>query len=421
LRKRDKRIENLKRKITTVAAIAATLFGLALAAQPAARGAIGPVIEVEPIWPKNLEPAFHIPDSADSATQGKAILALMSDAVPFSPFPIPPPQNQTIEVVPGVHWFSTRLPFRLGTVNQWLIRDHDGWTMVDCSFPDASAQAQLETIWSRVLEGLPITRLVVTHHHLDHAGNGRWICERWGIVPSMTETAYHEAQTNLGPVWKERAPQRLAFLRRHGIPASIGAEINRIWNRGRDHFAQLPERWQSLKEGDVFRIRGNEWRVIVAEGHAPGQALLHAPAMDLLIAGDQILPSISPNVSHLTDLPDATPLAGFLNSNRRIAQACGDVLVLPSHGAPFRGLHARIEELESHHQQRLLATEDALISGSRRAADLLPHLFGRQLSGFDVALALGETLAHLQYLVHLGRALRVEQNGVVLFSALPRG
>ena len=343
----------------------------------------------------------------------------MSDAVPFSPFPAPPVQNQTIEVAPGVHWFWTDLPFGLGTVNQWLIRDHDGWTMVDCGFPDASAQAQIEAIWSRVLEGLPITRLLVTHHHLDHAGNCRWICERWGIVPSMTDTAYHEAQTNLGPVWKERAPQRLAFLLRHGVPASIGTEINGTWNRGRDQVAQLPERWQSLKEGDVFRIRDNEWRIIVAEGHAPGQALLHAPAMDLLIAGDQILPSISPNVSHLTDRPDATPLAEFLNSNRRIAQACGDVLALPSHGTPFRGLHARIQELESHHAQRLQVVEDALITGPRTAADLLPSVFGRQLSGFDVALALGETIAHLQYLVNQGRAFRVDQNGLVLFSALP--
>jgi glyoxylase-like metal-dependent hydrolase (beta-lactamase superfamily II) len=318
-----------------------------------------------------------------------------------------------------VHWFWTGLPFELGTVNQWLLRDHDGWTMVDCGFPTTSAQAQIEAIWSKTLEGLPITRLVVTHHHLDHAGNCRWICERWGILPSMTDTAYHEAQINLGPVWKEQAPQRLAFLLRHGVTAAIGGEIDRIWGQGRKQVAQLPEYRHSLKEGDAFRIMGNEWRVIVVEGHAPGQALLYAPAMDLLIAGDQILSSISPNVSYLTDRPDATPLAEFLNSNRRIAQACGDVLVLPSHGTPFRGLHARIQELESHHAQRLKAVEDALVSGPHTAADLLPSVFDRQLSGFDVALALGETIAHLHYLVDQGRAYRVDQNGLVLFSALP--
>ncbi len=344
----------------------------------------------------------------------------MADAELFSPFPTPPVRDHTIEVAPGVHWFWTALPFRLGTVNHWLIRDHDGWTMIDCGFPNPSVQAQFEAIWSTRLEGLPITRLVVTHHHPDHAGNCRWICERWGIVPTMTDIAYHEAQAILGPAWKDRTSQRLAFWHRHGVPASIGAEIDTFWNQGRDRFAALPERWHSLKEGDVLQIRSNEWQVILAEGHAPNQALLHAPAMDLLIAADQILPGISPNISDLTDRPDAMLLAGFLDSNRRIAQVCGDVLVLPSHGAPFRGLHARIEELDSHHEQRLLAAEDALISGPHTAADLIPHLFGRQLSGFDVALALGEAIAHLQYLVHQGRALRVEQNGIVLYSASPR-
>ena len=319
-----------------------------------------------------------------------------------------------------MHWFWTSLPFRLGTVNQWLIRDHDAWTMVDCGYPNASVQAQFEATWSKTLEGLPITRLVVTHHHPDHAGNCRWICERWGIEPSMTDIAYHEAQTILGPDWKQRGSQRLAFWRRHGLPASAGTEIERLWNQGREHFVPLPDRWQSLKQGDVLQIRGNEWRVIVVQGHAPGQALLYSPAMDLLIAGDQILPGISSNVSDPTGRHDATPLAEFLDSNRRIAQVCGDILVLPSHGVPFRGLHARIQELESHHEQRLQAFEDALNLGPGTAADLLPHVFGSPLSGFDVAFALGESIAHLQYLVNQGRALQVEQNGLVLFSALPR-
>ena len=183
----------------------------------------------------------------------------------------------------------------------------------------------------------------------------------------------------------------------------------------------MPERWQSLKEGGVLRIRDNEWRVIVVQGHAPGHALLYSPAMDLLIAGDQILPGISSNVSDPTGCRDATPLAEFLDSNRRVAQVCGDILVLPSHGHALSWFaRSRSRSSNPHHEQRLQAFEDALTLRLGGAADLLPHVFGSQLSGFDIAFALGETIAHLQHLVNQGRALQVEQNGLVRFSALLR-
>ena len=99
-------------------------------------------------------------------------------------------------------------------------------------------------------------------------------------------------------------------------------------------------------------------------GHAHAQALLHSPERNLLISGDQVLPKITPNVSVFGDRPNSEPLGLFLASNRRLAQSCGDVLVLPSHNRPFIGLHARIREIETHHQERLAKIEAELDSSS---------------------------------------------------------
>ena len=131
-----------------------------------------------------------------------------------------------------------------------------------------------------------------------------------------------------------------------------------------------------------------------------------------------MLPKITPNVSVFGDRPDSEPLGLFLASNRRLAQSCGDVLVLPSHNRPFIGLHARIREIEAHHQERLAKIEARLGSSSMTAAALLPELFGDGLNGHEIGFAIGEVIAHLHHLVAEGRATTIERNGTVLFAGV---
>ena len=136
---------------------------------------------------------------------------------PFFPVPAPPGPGQTIEIATGVYWLSTFLPFRLRAVNLWLLRDHDGWTMVDCGFTLPEVRRQIEAAWGSVLGGMPIRRLVVTHHHPDHVGNCRWICERWGIVPTMTLRERDQSEVLLGKRWDDSSRERIEFWRRHGL------------------------------------------------------------------------------------------------------------------------------------------------------------------------------------------------------------
>ena len=147
----------------------------------------------------------------------------------------------------------------------------------------------------------------------------------------------------------------------------------------------------------MIEVGGRDWRVIVGMGHAPEHACLYCAELRLLIAGDQILPKITPNVALSAAEPDTNPLGLFLDSLARIRTLPSDTLVLPSHGYPFRGLHERIDEMSRHHHQRL----DALLAAceeQRSAADLLSVLFDRELDAHQMMFAMGESLSHLAYL-----------------------
>jgi hypothetical protein len=101
--------------------------------------------------------------------------------------------------------------------------------------------------------------------------------------------------------------------------------------------------------------------------------------------------------------------------NRRIAEICADVLVLPSHNLPFFGLHSRIKVLDRLRQERLAKLEQELKGRSQTAADLVPSLFG-DLYNDEIVFALGEVIAQLHYLVEQGRAKRIARNGKVIFA-----
>ena len=125
----------------------------------------------------------------------------------------------------------------------------------------------------------------------------------------------------------------------------------------------------------------------------------------MLISGDQVLPKITTNVSVWPDRPHDDPLRLYLDSLARFRPLPADALVLPSHGLPFRGLHARLDVLRMHHDERLAETLDAL-GEPRTAAELIPVLFRRQLDTHQLSFAIGEALAHLTYLEAAGSITR---------------
>jgi glyoxylase-like metal-dependent hydrolase (beta-lactamase superfamily II) len=168
-----------------------------------------------------------------------------------------------------------------------------------------------------------------------------------------------------------------------------------------------------MRDGDRIRIGERDWEVIVGRGHSPEHACLFCAADNILISGDQLLPTISSNVSVYPTEPAGDPLAEWLDSLETMqARIPDDVLVLPAHGKPFRGAHHRLQALIDEHRENLASLE-TFCAEPRRAVDVFPVLFNSAIGDNNLIMATGESIAHLNFLVNRNRlAVRSDDRGV---------
>jgi glyoxylase-like metal-dependent hydrolase (beta-lactamase superfamily II) len=329
------------------------------------------------------------------------------------PWPETPAPGTTLEVAPGVRWLSMPLPFQLDHINLWLLEDEGGWTIVDCGIGNAETRA----LWEKVLPR-EVKRIILTHYHPDHAGNAGWLCGRFGVEMWTTQGEYLTAHAVRSSSAGYTSEAVLSVFKKNGLDAARTAAMAKM--RGNNRYAELvpdfPHSYRRIIEGDVVRIGGRDWHAIVGHGHAPEHLSLYCKELNVVIAGDMLLSTISTNVSVWSIDPEGDPLRLFLESVARYRELPEDVLVLPSHGKPFRGAHVRAAQLEQHHRQRFQELLDSL-DEPKSANDLLPTLFRRPLDAHQTFFAMGEAIAHLHYLYYAGKARRaVGDDGVVRYA-----
>lgn len=168
----------------------------------------------------------------------------------------------------------------------------------------------------------------------------------------------------------------------------------------------LPDSFRRLSDGDRLMIGGQEWQAVVGRGHSPEHLCLYCPQLRLLISGDQVLPKITSNVSVFPTEPEADPLSDWLESLASIrSRVPDDVLVLPSHNKPFRGLHERLQQLIQGHERSLQILLESLAT-PKTAVQVFGILFRRPVSGPALDMASGESIAHLNCLIRRGQVVK---------------
>lgn len=332
------------------------------------------------------------------------------------PWGAPPEPGAAIEVSAGIQWIRMPLPFALDHINLWVLDDDQSVVLIDSGFAFTKTEDLWRTLFSSVFKGKAPTKLICTHHHPDHMGLAGWLMRTYDIPMLTTEKewdAFH--------VWSRMDQAALqetmqSFYRRGGVPEERQHSDLERRRSTKDRMRLDPNGFEKISGCDELDIDGQSWRVIIGTGHAPELAALYATRDGVLISGDQVLPKISPNVSVMPFALDSNPLKDFLDSLARFRQLPADTLVLPSHKLPFYGLHERIDTLTTHHQDRL---DDALTACEVpvTAAEATTVLFPRALNDHQYFFALGETLAHLNYLWLDGQLARTEQeSGTFLFE-----
>ena len=322
------------------------------------------------------------------------------------PFPTPPGEYGATLIAPGIRWLRLPLPMALDHVNCYALEDPDGWTLVDTGMSTKHARALWQALLAVPLRGKPVTRLIVTHHHPDHIGLAGWF-QSQGVELLTTRTAWLYARMLTLDEQRLPSPESLLFYQRAGLAADQrDAKATQRPFNFRDVVAEMPLGFTRIAEGDILTAGGRRWLVRLGQGHAPDHAMLWSLDDHLILAGDQILPTISAHIGVYPTEPEADPLTEWLASTRAlIPLARDDHFILPGHKLPFTGLPHRLTEMLQDHETALTRLLDHLRT-PRRATECFSVLFKRPVVDQTYSLALSESIAHLNCLLQRGAVSR---------------
>ena len=327
------------------------------------------------------------------------------------PWAEPPENGAAIEVADGVLWCRLPLPMKLDHVNVYALDDGDSWTVIDTGFDSKKTRGMWEGLMAGPMGGKPVGRVVVTHHHPDHVGLAGWFQSAHGAELLTTRTAWLMARMLTLDVQETPVPESVEFWRSAGMDPDLLAERaqERPFNFG-DIVAPMPLGYTRLRQGDVIEMGGRSWDVHIGNGHAPEHATFWSRDDNLVLAGDQILPSISPNIGVYATEPMADPIGEWLEACERLSGlAREDHLVLGGHKLPFTGLPTRMRQLIDNHHGALSRLLEHLDT-PKAAGECFAPLFKRSIGPGEYGLALVEAVAHLSHLYQDGRATRARRD-----------
>jgi glyoxylase-like metal-dependent hydrolase (beta-lactamase superfamily II) len=313
-----------------------------------------------------------------------------------------------MEIVNGLHQLKVPVPNQpIGYTLPYLFEVPGGASIVD---PGWDAPESVEALEGQLDElGLSfrdIRRVIVTHVHPDHYGMAARIKEASGC-----EVLVHEKDLEFLR-WRAREFPSLdinGWFERHGMPP-LTAPPNVGGRMGRWALDVEPD--TSMTDGERLILGDFELQVMWTPGHSPGHACFYEERLELLLTGDHVLPTISPNVGQWPG-SETDPLGDYLASLQRL-RGLAVKRVLPAHEYDFEDLDARLSGLEVHHEERLQEVIDAMAAGATTGYEVARGIKWSigHFDGFEPMTrraAMTETMAHLEHLMREGRVERREQ------------
>jgi len=302
----------------------------------------------------------------------------------------------------------------------YFIASRGDTLLIDCGWNTDDAYNALEEQLREAGAGIDeVQTLALTHAHPDHCGLAGRLKEKTGCTIWMHELEAGFLQSRYA------APDDLLgrmdeWYARHGVSEDERPDLER-GSMPMRFFVAVFQPDRLVKGGELLQVGDFAFELIWTPGHSPGHICLYEPNHELLISGDHILPTITPNVS-LHPQQRESPLQDFLESIERVAKLKVQ-RTLPAHEWDFADFQKRIEELRVHHLARL---DDMVEAVGREGAVTATEVAQRvgwttgsyeSFPGWMKRAAIGEALSHLVYLAAHGRLLQREEDGRVLFQA----
>jgi glyoxylase-like metal-dependent hydrolase (beta-lactamase superfamily II) len=322
-------------------------------------------------------------------------------------------KNSVQEIGEGLFMFTLPMPFRLKHVNIFAAVEDYGVTLFDTGPNLPGTFDEVEKCLKSIGKSIPdIRRILLTHFHVDHCGLAGLIKEKSGAEICISRTDFEPIRSYADEgLRKERTEN---FYRRQGMDPRMTGIVADIF-RGMKKLTYSFKADAFLSGDRPLRIGKREVLILQTPGHTRGHVCFFLPEEKILLAGDCILPHITPNLSPDLLAPSFRPLHSFLESLERIKNLSVQ-WVYPAHGRRFQNLERRVEEIKKHHALRKDRTFRALKTNPKTVAEVSASVFGPNLSDFDKILALNETYVHLIELEEESLIHRTSEGNVHFFA-----
>lgn len=318
------------------------------------------------------------------------------------------------QILPGMYRMEIPLPRSpLKAINSYLVRGQKRYLVIDTGMNREECRREMRSCLKTLNVDLNKTDFFITHLHADHLGLVG------DLATDASKVYFNEKEVSLADPGEEYWRQLGEVFKSHGFPED---ELERAMKRhpGRIYGLKRHVGFRLLKEGDAIDVGDYSFRCIETPGHTPGHMCLYEGEKKVLVCGDHILFDITPNITTWRGMRN--PLGQYLTSLDKVYGLDVNV-VLPGHRKIWNNHRRRIAELKEHHQNRLTEILRALEDGEKAAFEIAPWVtWDIKCSSWESfpptqkIFAVGETLAHLEYLEEQGTVRRRTKEDKVLFS-----
>ena len=308
---------------------------------------------------------------------------------------------------------------QVGTVNVYLFTEPEP-VLVDAGMRTPESWEALQVgLAENGLTVLDLSRIFITHAHIDHYGQAGTIVTHSDADVWISDLGASWLTTT-NELWQHRLLfYQQEFLPKTGLPQPITAGIVAGLQALAAQVDPIPlQNIHTFRLDGVVQMGGMPWQVLYTPGHASMQTCFYQPQTKQLLSADMLL-AITP-----TPVVEAPPpgqkrrvpaLPQYLKS-LAILKALDVDQVYPGHGRPFTNHRKVIKRQYKRIMQRKAECLEFITAGCHTVAELLDKMYAHHPAQQRIA-GLWMLIGYLDLLEEDGTIEKSLVNGVWHFAA----